>query len=240
MTRATFDAELQRLEDELLALGSSVQYALADAVKSLVTRDFEESKRIKASDWQINARNHEIEQGCVMLIATQQPLAGDLRVLTSMIAISAELERIGDYAKGIAKINLLIGEEELMKPLIDIPRMATQTQDMLHRSLIAFSKRDLDMATTIPREDDEIDNLYDQIYRELFTYMLKDPAYINQGNYLLWVAHNIERTADRVNNICERVIYMITGQLVEMDNVTDDELDLPTNPKDVEPIEKKM
>lgn len=235
MMRQTFIREMQRLQDELLALGSAVQHALAEAVKALQTRDFEASRRLIAADWQINVRYHDIEQGCMQLIATQQPAAGDLRFLGSLIAVAAELERIGDYAKGIAKINLLIGHAALLKPLVDIPHMAAKVQGMLHRSLVAFSRRDLALARAIPAEDDEVDRLYDQIYRELFTYMLQDPHAIGQGNYLLWAGHNLERAADRVTNICERIVYMITGQIVEFDQ-PDDGIDLPVTLSAADPL----
>lgn len=203
--------------DELLAMGSQVGSALDQAVESLVKRDFEKSRLVIAEDWHINARYYDIEQGCVNLIATQQPMAVDLRMLTSMISVSAELERIADYGKGIAKINLLIGEEPLMKRLVDIPTMAKNAQWMLHRSLVAFSRKDVDLAREVPLEDDAIDELYQQVYRELITHMLENPQYINQANYLLWVAHNLERAADRCTNICQRVVYMVTGQIVNLE-----------------------
>ena len=217
MTRQIFTQELQRLLDELLAMGSQVGSALDQAVESLVKRDFEKSRLVIAEDWHINARYYDIEQGCVNLIATQQPMAVDLRMLTSMISVSAELERIADYGKGIAKINLLIGEEPLMKRLVDIPTMAKNAQWMLHRSLVAFSRKDVDLAREVPLEDDAIDELYQQVYRELITHMLENPQYINQANYLLWVAHNLERAADRCTNICQRVVYMVTGQIVNLE-----------------------
>lgn len=235
MTRQVFQKELQRLQDEVLALGSAVEHALLDATEFLRTRNYEASRRLIAADWEINARYYDIEQGCVQLIATQQPTAGDLRLLTSMITISAELERIGDYAKGIAKVNLLIGDNELIKPLIDIPRMADKAQAMLHRSLVAFSRRDLTAARAIPKEDDEVDNLYNQVYRELFTYMLQNPGTINQGNYLLWAAHNLERAADRVTNICQRIVYMVTGQVVNLETEAE-LLGEPTALSQVEPV----
>jgi phosphate transport system protein len=127
------------------------------------------------------------------------------------------LERIGDYAKGISKINLMIGEEPLIKPLVDLPWMAEKARDMLHRALEAFVKRDVDLACAIPAEDDEVDALYNQVYRELLTLIMADPRTIDQATYLLWAAHNLERAADRVINICERVVFTVTGKLMEMD-----------------------
>lgn len=236
MTRRVFNQELQRLLDELLALGSQVGLALDHAVESLVRRDFEKSRQVIADDWHINARYYDIEQGCVNLIATQAPRAADLRMLTSMISISAELERIADYGKGIAKVNLLIGDEPLMKRLVDIPIMARNVQWMLHRSLVAFSHRDIVLAREVPGDDDTVDELYHQVYRELITYMLQNPHYINQANHLLWVAHNLERAADRCTNICQRVVYMVTGQIVNLDQSTV-AIDSPVAFEAVEPIQ---
>ena len=217
MPREIFDTELQRLQDELLVLGSMVEGAITESVVVLKARDFEGSRRVIAQDRVVNEKRRAIEEATLVLIATQQPMAGDLRTLAAILEIAGELERIGDYAKGIARINLFIGEEPLMKPLIDIPRMAVKARDMLHRALEAFINRDVDMARSIPSEDDEVDALYDQVYRELATYIFADPRNIDQVNNLLWAAHNLERTADRVTNICERVIFTVTGEILEMD-----------------------
>lgn len=216
MPRETFDRELRHLEDEILVLGSMVESAVAESVEALKRRDFEASRRIVAADKEINAKRFAIESEALVLIATQQPMASDLRVLAAILDLASELERMGDYAKGIARINLMIGEEPLMKPLIDIPRMAERACSMLRRALDAFARRDVDLARAIPNEDDEIDALYNQVYRELVTYILADPKHIEQANYLLWAAHNLERFADRVTNICERVIFTVTGQMREM------------------------
>jgi phosphate transport system protein len=145
-------------------------------------------------------------------------MAKDLRILAAVLEIVTELERIADYAKGIAKINLMMGFEPLVKPLVDIPRMAEKAQDMLHRALDAFVRQDVALARAIPQEDDEVDGLYNQVYRELMTYIIADPSIIQQANYLLWVAHNLERAADRVSNICERVIFTVTGEMLELDS----------------------
>jgi phosphate transport system protein len=147
----------------------------------------------------------------------QQPTAGDLRTLAAILEIVTELERIGDYAKGIARINEMIGEEELIKPLVDLPRMADEAQDMLHQALDAFVRRDLELARTIPERDELVDELYKQVYRELITLVISNPRMIEQSNCLLWAAHNLERAADRVTNICERVVFTVTGERVEMD-----------------------
>jgi phosphate transport system protein len=216
MPRAAFDRGLSRIQDELLALGSMVEDALVESVAILKRRDMPGSRRLIAEDRRINEKRFAIEADTCTLIATQQPVASDLRVLAAVLEITTELERIGDYAKGIAKINLMIGEEPLIKPLIDLPRMAEKAQDMLHRALGAFIQRDADLARAIPREDDEIDALYNQINRELLTYVMADPTNIDQANHLLWAAHNLERTGDRVINLCERVVFTVTGELAEL------------------------
>ena len=216
MLRQTFEDELQHLQDEVLMLGSMVEDALTDSVECLRKRDMKRSRQLIANDRLINEKRFAIEADTLTLIATQQPIAGDLRVLASVLEIAAELERMGDYAKGIANINLMIGEEPLLKPLVDIPRMAEKARDMLHRALEAFIQRDVELAQAIPAEDDEVDALYNQVYRELATYIFADPSNIEQANYLLWAAHNLERTADRVTNICERVVFTVTGQMAEI------------------------
>jgi len=217
MLRQVFDRELRRLEDEISILGGMVEDALIASVESLKQRDFEASRRVIAGDHQVNEKRFAIESDILVVIATQQPMASDLRVLAAMLEIVTELERIGDYAKGIAKINLMIGEEPLLKPLIDIPRMAVKARDMLRQSLDAFMRRDVELARSIPPQDDEVDALYNQVYRELLTYIISDPSNMEQANYLLWVAHNLERAADRVTNICERVVFTVTGKMMELD-----------------------
>ena len=221
MPRDTFEREIQRLQDDVLALASIVETALTESVDILKRRDVEASQHlIKQDRTVINQRRFAIEGDTLALIATQQPMAGDLRKLAAILEIAGELERIGDYAKGIARINLLIGDGPLLKPLVDIPRMAEKARDMLHRAVDAFAQRDVDLARAIPLEDDEVDALYNQVYRDLVALILADTSAITQANYLLWAAHNLERAADRVTNICERVIFTVTGELVEMDAET--------------------
>jgi phosphate transport system protein len=215
--RETFDQELQRLQDEVLVLGSMVEKAIIESVESLKRRDLKEAQRLIAEDRILNEKRFVIEHDALTLIATQQPMAGDMRTLAAVLAIISELERIGDYAKGISKINLMMGEAPFVKPLVDIPRMAEKAQDMLHRALKAFVQRDVNLARAISEDDDEVDALYNQVYRELLIFMLNDPGTIDQCTYLLWVAHNLERAADRVINLCERVVFTVTGELTEMD-----------------------
>jgi len=223
MPREMFDRELQKLQDRLLVLGSMVEQALRDSVANLKKRDLDASRHLVAQDHILNEKRYEIEGEALILIATQQPMASDLRQIAAILEIAIELERIGDYAKGIGKINLLIGTAPLLKPLVDVPRMAELACDMLHRALQAFTTRDVDLAYLIPEEDDEVDDLYNQVYRELMTYIVADPKNIEQANYLLWAAHNLERAADRVTNICERTIFTVTGKLIEISS-SDDEI----------------
>jgi phosphate transport system protein len=222
MIRKTFENELQELKDEILVLGSMVEQAILDTVEALKKRDVEESRKILAADKDINEKRFDLENKLMILIATQQPMAHDLRLLASSLEIIGELERMGDYAKGIANINVRMGDKPLLKPLIDVPRMAQKDVDMLHRSLTAFVNEDVEAAQAIPIEDDEVDALYNQVYRELMTFVIADPKAIERANWLLWVAHNLERVADRVTNICERTVFIVTGEMNEIKN-SDDE-----------------
>ena len=217
MVRTTLERELERILGDVLVLGSMVERSLGDAVAALKQRDQQAAQRVIDSDREVNRKRFSIEADALALIATQQPMARDLRTLAAILEITTELERIGDYGKGIGKINLLLGEKPFMKPLVDIPRMAEKAADMLHRALDAFVRRDVDLARALPPEDDDVDALYNQVYRELMTYVMADPRNIDQANYLLWAAHNLERAADRVTNICERVVFTVTGQMEELD-----------------------
>jgi phosphate transport system protein len=222
MGRRLFDLELQRIQDGVLVMGSMVEEALIESVQMLKRRDMPGARRLIARDLRINEKRFAIEADVLKLIATQQPVASDMRILAAVLEIITELERIGDYAKGIAKINLQLGDDPLLKPLIDLPRMAEKTCEMLHRALEAFIWRDVDQARAISAEDDEVDELYNRIDSDLLALILADPspATINRANHLLWAAHNLERAADRVTNLCERVVFTVTGEMVEM-NVTD-------------------
>jgi phosphate transport system protein len=219
MLRKTFENEIQHLKDEIILLGSMVEQSLLDSVEALKKRDVEWSQRIVDNDKAINDKRFALENEVMIIIATQQPMAHDLRVLASILEVISELERMGDYAKGIGVINIRMGTETLLKPLIDIPRMAQKGADMLHRAVTAFVNEDAETARAIPPEDDEVDGLYDQVYRELMTYIMADPKNIERANWLLWVAHNLERFSDRVTNICERTIFIVTGELVEIGNM---------------------
>ena len=222
MLRKTFETEIQQVKDDVLVLGSMVEHALVNAVDSLKKRDIKAAERIFEEDKQINGKRFEIENKLMVLIATQQPMAHDLRLLASCMEIISELERMGDYAKGIANINIRMGDAPLLKPLIDVPRMAQIGADMLHRSLTAFVNEDVETSKAIPIEDDEVDALYNQVYRELMTFIIQDPTTIERANWLLWVAHNLERFADRVSNICERTVFIATGEMAEIKSTSDE------------------
>lgn len=214
--RADFRHRLKQLQDELLVMGSMVDKAIGRSVDALKNRDLEAARQVVADDLKINKKRFEIEETGTKLIATQQPMASDLRTIIAVLAIVTELERIGDHAEGIAKITIMIGDEPPLKPLIDIPRMADTAREMLRQSLNAFMGRDLEESRRICSADDEVDNLYDQVYRELLTFMIEDPRTITRATRLMWVAHNLERIADRVTNICERTAFLVTGKMEEI------------------------
>jgi len=214
--RTTYHRKMREIQNDLLLMGSMVEKAIHQSVNALKEKDIELANRIIDEDKKVDMKRFEIEDKCIQLIATQQPMASDLRTIISVFNIISEVERIGDHAEGIGKIVIMIGDEPPLKPLIDIPRMAEKTVDMLHRSLDAFINHDSEAAKKIAVEDDEIDNLYDQIFRELISFMVEDPRTITRATRLIWVAHNLERSADRVTNICERVVYMVTGKMEEI------------------------
>ena len=216
MAREDFDRDLRQLQDDLLTMGSMVEKAIARALDALRRRDLESAREVVSHDDYIDQRRYEIEERAINLIATQQPMAGDLRTLVAILHIAVELERMGDYAEGIAKIGIAMGDEAPLKPLVDIPRMAEKAADMVRRSLDALVNRDVVTATQVGKDDDEVDALYEQVYRDLLTCLLQDPKTIQRATYLLWVAHDLERIADRATNIGERVIYLVTGKLIEI------------------------
>ncbi len=215
-TRAAFDRQLQTLQDDTLLMGSMVEKAVERSIDALKRRDMALARQVVADDIQINTRRWQIEERAIELIARQQPMAGDLRVIASVMQIITDLERMGDHAEGIAKIVVMHEDQPLLKPLIDIPRMASEACAMLRESLDAFVRRDAEAALAIAERDDVVDGLYDQVYRELLTFMIEDPKSIQRATWLLWAAHNLERIADRATNICERVVYLVTGRMQEI------------------------
>lgn len=214
--RGVLDRELARLRDELLRLGSLVDSAIERALRALQTRDLALARQVIQDDQAINDLRYKIEEDCLALIATQQPAAVDLRTTVAILNIIIDLERMADHAAGIAEIVIRMGTEPLLKPLIDIPRMAQIDREMLRRSLDAFIAHDPDLAREVAQRDDEVDHLYNQIFRELLTFMIEDPKTITRATYLLWIAHNLERIGDQVTNISERVVFMTTGIVREL------------------------
>lgn len=215
MPREGFDRSLRDLQDEILTMGSMVDKAIGRSIEALKTRDVSIARQVIEDDDILDDKRAEIERQALLLIATQQPLATDLRIIASVLTIVTELERMGDYAEGIAKISIEIANEPPLKPLVTIPRMADKARNMLSRSLDAFITHDAVAAQQIWGEDDEVDDLYDHVYHELISFMLQDSSTINRATHLMWAGHNLERIADRATNICERVTYMVAGSLAE-------------------------
>ena len=214
--RTVFHKRLREIQDDIIAMGSMTSKAILRSIDALKNRDLERAHQIIVDDQKVNGKRLEIEEKCIEVIATQQPMASDLRIIIAILNITTEIERIGDYAAGIAKIVILISDDPPIKPLVDIPRMAEQTVNMLRRSLDAFINRDADAAKKIATEDDLVDQLYDQVFRELLSFMAEDPKVITRATRLIWVAHNLERAADRVTNLCERVVFIVTGKMEEI------------------------
>jgi len=214
---STFHKSLQGIQDDVLIMGSMVTKAIDRATGALKKRDLTLAHKIIADDAKINRQRFAIEDRCIQLMVTQQPVASDLRIIVAVLNMITELERMGDYAVGIAKVVIMIGDEPPLKPLIDIPRMAELTIEMIDKSLQSFITRDLELAKQVVSMDSVVDSLYDQVFRELLTFMMVDPKTINRATRLIWVAHNLERSADRATNICERVAFTITGKMEELD-----------------------
>jgi phosphate transport system protein len=211
MPREHYERHLRELQGNVLAMGSMVETALHRSMEALKNRNLTLAKQVMEDDQLIDTKRFEIEEECIDLIVTQQPMAIDLRTIIAVLNIIVDLERIGDHAEGIGKIAIMIGDEPPLKPLIDLPRMSELTIGMLKRTLQAFINHDVTVAQQICTEDDIIDGLYDQVFRELITFMAEDPKTITRATRLIWVAHNLERSADRVTNIAERIIYVVTG-----------------------------
>ena len=216
MARYEYLQDLENLRGAVVAMSSMVDKAIARAIEALIRQDVKIAEEIIAADRAVNSQRWSIEEDALRIIATQAPMAGDLRSIAAAIHIVTDLERMGDHASGIAKIVVETASEPLLKPLVDIPRMADIARTMLNDSITAYIEADADAARRIAASDDEVDALYEQIYRELLTYMMADPSTINRATHLLWVAHNLERIADRATNICERVVFSETGELTEI------------------------
>jgi phosphate transport system protein len=215
-TGTAFQEKMREIEEDVLKMGDTVTKAIERSTEALKKRDLNSAHQIIADDAQINRQRFNVEEKCVRLIAAQRPLEADLRIAVAVLNIVTELERIGDYAEGIAKIVIMIGDEPPLKPLIDIPRMGEITRDMIQKSLQSFVARDVELATRVVSLDNIVDSLYDQVFRELLTFMMVDPKTTNRATRLIWIAHNLERAADRATNICERVVYTVTGKMEEI------------------------
>lgn len=216
MTRVAYGHQIQELRDDVVAMASMVDKAVARSMGALTKQDVQVAREIVVGDQAINNHRWHVEERALLVIATQAPMAGDLRVIAAIIHIVTDLERMADHAAGIAKIVIDTANEPLLKPLVDLPRMTDLTRSMLADSITAFIEGDAEAARAVVGRDDEVDELYNQIYRELLTYMMADPSTINRATRLLWAAHNVERIADRVTNICERVVFSVTGNLEEI------------------------
>ncbi len=224
MPRETLDRQMHQLQDEILLLGSMVEQAVLQSVDTLRRHDIEAAKQLYEDDYYINEKRFALENAILITIATQQPIARDLRMLAAMLEILTELERMGDYAKGIAKVTVKLGDASLPIPIQEINRMAELGVDMLHRSLSAFIEGNAKQASLIPLEDDQVDNLYNVVYHGLIDAILANPKVVDQASMMMWVAHNLERLADRVTNICERTVFMATGELLELETTDEDDL----------------
>jgi phosphate transport system protein len=216
MPREHYDQQLRSLQDDLLRLASLVDSAVGRSINALKNQDVEEARRIIAEDDIIDRRQYALEDKALLLIARQAPVAADLRAISAVISIASELERIGDYAEGIAKITIRGANEPLLKPLIDVPRMAEKTQRMLRDAVDAFVNRDVEAARRISVLEEEVDALTTQVQNELLAFMLQDPKNVERALHLMFVAHNLERVADRTTNIGERLVFLVTGEIVEL------------------------
>lgn len=216
MTRESFDLQLNALKERLVNLGTMVAKAQEQAIQALADRDAELAQQLIVADHEINHEQREIEEQCLFLIASQQPVARDLRMIFCIASIASELERMADHAKGVATLALRLSDQPMLKPLIDVPRMAKIGREMLLGQLDAFMRGDVDAARAVAARDAEVDQLNDQVYRELLVIMMTDPRTITRATFLLWVAHNLERFADRTTNIGERVVFLKTNMIVEL------------------------
>jgi phosphate transport system protein len=214
--RSTLDRELSEINEGLLRIGSLVDSAIERSIHSMANRDQALAQQVDADDAKVNALRFQVEEECLALIARQQPAASDLRAALAAFSIVTDLERMGDHAAGIARTVLHMGDEPLLKPLIDLPRMAETCREMLRLALQAYIERDGEKARSIVAMDDTVDGLYTQIFREILSYMLEDPQSTSRGLYLLFAAHNLERIGDRVTNIVERILFMVSGEMREL------------------------
>jgi phosphate transport system protein len=222
--RQEFVHRLDEVRDAVLTLGSMVDKAIDRSVEALRGRDLTEAKRIIREDQLINQQRFDVEQSAILLMATQQPMASDLRFLAGVLHIATDLERMGDHARSIARLTIKLGDEPPLKPLIDIPKMAALAHERLRGAFDALVTRDPELAKRVAAQDAETDRLQDAVYEELLQIMTRDPSTVTRATYLLWIAHNLERIGDHITNICERVIYILTGHMEELNVMRGDAL----------------
>ena len=216
MTRSVFERQLAEVQEDMLVMAGMVETAIIQSIEALRLRDVALARRTIENDAAIDRRRYEAEEKCIELISLQAPLASDLRTIISVLHITVDLERMGDHAEGIAKIALMLADEPPLKPYIDIPRMAEVAIEILHGSVEAYKMRDTKRAREINNMDDVVDALYEQVYHELLLFMINDPSLTQRATYMIWVAHNLERIADRTTNICERVVYLVEGRIQDL------------------------
>ncbi len=225
MARDTLNRHMRQIEDEVLLLGSMVEESLMSAMTALQQRDVPLARSVFEADRGINEKRYAIENAILITIATQQPMARDLRLLAAVLEVTTELERMGDYAKGIAKVVIRLKDADVPIPMDDLNEMAERGLDMLKQALTAFIEEDAARAAEIPKQDDAVDELYLRVYHKTMETIIATPAMVDSINLMMWVAHNLERLADRVTNICERTVFIATGELMEMDISTDEDDD---------------
>ncbi len=216
MPRSAYEHQIESLRDDVVHMASMVDKAITRSIDALRTQDVALAHAVVAADQEVNQQRWKVEEHALTTVATQGPMARDLRMIVAAMHIVTDLERMADHAAGIAKIVIDIADEPLLKPLVDIPRMSDVARSMLDESITAFIELDAVAARRVAERDDEVDGLYDQTYRELLTFMMSDPTTVARATRLLWAAHNIERIADRVTNICERVLFTVTGDFEEL------------------------
>lgn len=216
MVREAYHRDLHNLKNELIRMGSFVGKAIVDAVLSLKNRDVELAQKVIDMDSEIDAIHYKIEEDCMRLLSLQQPMARDLRLIISVLKMSIDLERMGDLALEISVITKITASVPPVKPLIDIPRMSEICQQMLANTMSAFENKDVELAKAVAKRDDEVDNLFDQVRRELISYMIEDPKKITGAQHLTFVARYLERIGDHITNLCENVVFMVTGERVEL------------------------
>lgn len=224
--RAEFDRDLGQLEAQVVLLGGLVEHAILTSLQSLKDRDIELAKKVIGDDDFIDDKRHQVEEDSVALLRREAPVARDLRRIFTILQIAGELERIGDYAEGIAKIAIMLSDQPALPELEEIPRMGDRAVSMLKHSLEAFLDRDSEVAASkafdVGPDDEAVDRMYAQIQAELLELMKQNPENVEAGTYLMWAGHNVERIADRATNIAERVVYQATGRLVRVGGPDDD------------------